>query len=68
MSTAHYNPIKVVVVGDGAVGKTSLLIRFAKNTYVDDYSAWGRGRGFALRKDPYPHSPTPHPTNSPHGL
>jgi len=29
--------VKLVAVGDGAVGKTSLLIRFAKNQFKDDY-------------------------------
>jgi len=29
--------VKLVAVGDGAVGKTSLLIRFAKNEFKEDY-------------------------------
>lgn len=29
---------KIVVVGDGAAGKTSLLQRFAENTFSADYT------------------------------
>ena len=30
-------PIKCVVVGDGAVGKTSLIVSYAKNVFPPDY-------------------------------
>lgn len=37
MSTAQVRHIKCVVVGDGAVGKTSLLVAFTTNAFVDEY-------------------------------
>ena len=29
--------IKVIVVGNGRVGKSSMITRFAKNSYTDEY-------------------------------
>ena len=29
--------LKLVVVGDGAVGKTALLVRYTENVYSTDY-------------------------------
>ena len=35
--TESHLRLKLVVVGDGATGKTSLLARYAQGTFVDDY-------------------------------
>lgn len=29
--------IKIVVIGDGAIGKTSLLVRYERNEFPEDY-------------------------------
>lgn len=37
MNAEEDSSIKVIVVGDGAVGKTSMITRFAKGIYTDEY-------------------------------
>eukprot|EP00930_Biecheleria_cincta_P036204 TRINITY_DN24839_c0_g1_i1.p1 TRINITY_DN24839_c0_g1~~TRINITY_DN24839_c0_g1_i1.p1 ORF type:complete len:209 (+),score=50.32 TRINITY_DN24839_c0_g1_i1:110-736(+) len=37
MHAEEDSSIKVIVVGDGAVGKTSMITRFAKGIYTDEY-------------------------------
>lgn len=35
MSTGSINSYKVVLLGDGRVGKTSILLRYAENSYLE---------------------------------
>ena len=44
--------LKIVVVGDDAVGKTSIIIRYVKNNFTDDYKPT-LGADFAFKEIKY---------------
>lgn len=38
MHSSHYQiPLQVVIVGNGAVGKSSMIQRYCKGTFTKDY-------------------------------
>ncbi len=49
MSQSHEYKIKIVMLGDGAVGKTALTVRFSTGMFNEDYSTT-IGTDFSVKK------------------
>ena len=45
-TNALENKFKIIVIGDSNVGKTNIISRYTKNTFIEDINATGKLRVF----------------------